>query len=790
MNILLYSIVIDLVPFLFLYYMAIEIFLRQPKNRLHQLTMVLTLSLGLIFLFDFLIFQVPLGSLADEVGSLKYAVTFPTMALALYFFHYISRLKLHPTLKHMACLAPMLGLIFIFIPDSGIPAVMIQEFNEGRVAEFNDLFRIVLLSLIVYTLLVLLLMIAVSYRKLHSNKQLVQERYRIQVILIGSLITVVSLIVLSSLNFLLRTNELYVFDFLPSYCVFPWIIAIRYSMVRFDFLASAGRRYELLFKNSYNGIALLNERGEIVETNKAFRELLGANHTSLLGIHFTELMREEQALSFAENYEQHFNTLKPGQEEFELKHVDGTYKQVEVYSDYLESGGQMLAFLVTQDISRQKNTERELTEMAYQDTLTGLGNLRLLRDKLATTLETLQHDSKVALILLDLDQFKWINDTLGHSSGDLMLQQVADSLKARLPDSCVITRLGGDEFAIMIEGLQENDDAMNYSDALMDIFKKPFVIDNKLYTVTASIGVSIAPRDGSQINVLLQNADMAMFEAKKAGRNQIYMFNSQLQEKADRNLAVYNGLFKALEQNELTLHYQPQIDLSTRRVHGVEALLRWNSHELGPVSPAEFIPVAEDTGLIVPIGAWVLRTAIIQAKSWVDMGYRDFVVSVNISAQQLRDQQFAFHVIDLLRQFDLPARNLCLEITESTAIMDLEASLRLCGELNDLGITLALDDFGVGYSSLSMLSNLPLHYLKIDRSLITNIAVSKRDAAVVGTIIELSNNLDMQVVAEGIETTDQLRILEQLGCHEVQGYLFGKPMPAAELTLFLEGRSK
>lgn len=789
MNILLYSIVVDLVPFLFLYYMAIEIYLRQPSNLMHRLTMVLTLSLGCIFLSDFLVFQVPLGYPANFLVHVKFLTTFPTMSLALYFFYHVSRMTLPPVWKHMLCLIPMIGIVFVLVPVSGISAITVGEINEGRVALFSDTFSLVLLILILYTLLSLLTIVGISYRKIHQNKLLIQERYRVRTILIGSVVTVASLILLNLVNYLLRRAGLYVFDFLPSYCVFPWIIAIRYSMIRFDFLASAGRRYELLFKMSYNGIALLNDKGKIVELNQAFQQLLGADPHALLGIHFSALLRNDHSKYFCENYAAHFSGLIPVHGEYELKHHDGSFRNVEIHSDYLEINGQIFAFLVTQDITNQKRTERELTEMAYQDTLTGLGNLRMLRDKLQDTLQNIhENNSKVAVILIDLDQFKWINDTLGHTSGDLMLQQVAESIKSKLPANCIITRLGGDEFAIMVEDLNAESEALDYCSTLMEIFKDPFVIAGKMYTITASMGVSVAPRDGTQIRVLLQNADMAMHEAKKAGRNQVHMFNAMLQEKADRYLAIYNGLFKALEQNELTLHYQPQIDLETRRVHGVEALLRWTSHELGPVSPAEFIPVAEDTGLILPIGTWVLQTAILQAKSWVDMGYKDFVVSVNISAQQLRDQQFAIQIIDLLRKADLPARNLCLEITESTAIVDLETSLRLCGELNDLGITLAMDDFGVGYSSLSMLSSLPLQYLKIDRSLITHIAVKPRDYAVVGTIIELSNNLDMKVVAEGIETTEQLRMLEQLGCHEVQGYLCGKPMPAAQLTLFLEGK--
>ncbi|MNX16686.1 Cyclic di-GMP phosphodiesterase Gmr [compost metagenome] len=789
MNILAYSIIADLIPFLFLFYMAVEIFLRQPSNQLHQLTLILTFSLGLIFLFDFLTLQSPLGNEANLFASLRFLSSFLTMSLALYFFCDIGRLALRPGIKHTLCLLPILGIFFVIVPFYDKPAINILEINHGRTTEFSNLFMIVLVFLVLYTLLVLLLIISIAYRKNRKNELLIQERYRVRAILIGSVMTVMLLVILMVISELLRNTGVYAFDFLPTYCIFPWIIAVRYSMVRFDFLASASRRYELLFELSHNGIVLLDERGIIVQANQAFQSLLGFDAHKLNGHPFNSLLPESEAARFIEVYPDYFQKLKPFQTEGELRHLDGTIKMVEIHCDFLETGGQVLSFLVTQDITDQRNTQRELTELAYHDTLTGLGNRRMLQDRMRTTLGEIHFkNSKVAIILIDLDQFKWINDTLGHSSGDLMLQQVAKSLKSHLPQDCVITRLGGDEFAIMIEDLREESEAIDYCNVLIEIFKEPFAVANKLYTVTASMGISIAPRDGTEIDALLQNADMAMYEAKKAGRNQIHMFNKELQEKADRYLAVYNGLSKAIAQEELTLHYQPQIDLHTQRVHGVEALLRWTSRELGPVSPAEFIPVAEDTGLILPIGDWVLQAAVHQAKFWVNRGYKNFVVSVNISAQQLRDPQFAVKVIDLLRVTGLPARNLCLEITESTAIVDLEASQRLCRELTDLGITLAMDDFGVGYSSLSMLNSLPLHYLKIDRSLVTNIAVSQRDSAVVGTIIELSRNLDMKVVAEGIETIEQLRLLEQLGCHEAQGYLCGRPMPADDLTRFLEGK--
>lgn len=789
MTILTNSIIADLIPFLFLFYMAVEVLLRQRSNPLHQLTMILIFSLGLIFLFNFLTFQSPLGNEANLYASLRFISSFLTMSLSLYFFCEIGRLESRAVIRHTLCLLPMLGIFFVILPINGKPAIHIAEINHVRTTEFSNFFMIVLVLLILYALTVLPVIILIANRKNRMNKLLIQERYRVRVILTGSTLTVALLVILLIINQLVRNTGLHLFDSLSSYCVFPWIIAVRYSMVRFDFLASAGRRYELLFELSHNGIALLDEKGIIVETNQAFQSLLGYDSNKLRGLSFHMLLPEGEADRFIALYPDYFQNLKPFHTEGELKHLDGTLKFAEIHCDFLETNGKVLSFLVTQDITAQRNTQRELTELAYHDTLTGLGNRRLLQDRMSTTLGEIHFkNSKVAIILIDLDQFKWINDTLGHSSGDQMLQQVAASLKKHLPQNCVITRLGGDEFAIMIEDLREESDAIDYCNVLIEVFKEPFAVANKLYTITASMGISIAPRDGTEMDTLLQNADMAMYEAKKAGRNQIHMFNKDLQEKADRYLAVYNGLSKAIANGELSLHYQPQIDLQTQRVHGVEALLRWTNRELGPVSPAEFIPVAEDTGLIVAIGDWVLSAAAHQAKYWVDRGYKNFVVAINISAQQLRDPQFAVKVINTLRVVGLPARNLCLEITESTAIIDLDTSQRLCRELTDLGITLAMDDFGVGYSSLSMLNSLPLHYLKIDRSLVTNIAVSQRDSAVVGTIIELSRNLDMKVVAEGIETTEQLRLLEQLGCHEAQGYLCGRPMPADDLTRFLEGK--
>jgi diguanylate cyclase (GGDEF)-like protein len=428
-----------------------------------------------------------------------------------------------------------------------------------------------------------------------------------------------------------------------------------------------------------------------------------------------------------------------------------------------------------------------LTYQAFHDPLTGLGNRRKFYAQLTEELQRLEtSNGSLGVLLIDLDQFKWINDTLGHFAGDELLRMAADRLLDTVPENNYVARLGGDEFAVFLPDIRSEREAEELAMKVIHQLRKPCLILNRQYLFTASVGISIAPRDGADAEELLRNADIAMYSAKKEGRDRYQMFLPAQKAGSERALALVNGLWTAMEREELTLHYQPQIDLETGRIIGAEALLRWNSAELGPVAPDVFIPVAEENGLIVTIGEWVLRSSIEQGKQWMETDFPDIVISVNVSPKQLKERQFAGKLAQMLLEQDFPAGNLCLEITESSAIEDMDKSFQVCREIVALGVNLALDDFGIGYSSLGMLNRFPFRTVKIDKSLIRDIESNPHDAEVVQMIVKLSGLSGIQVLVEGVETERQFELLRRFGCRFAQGYWIGHPMNNSDFFAWMK----
>ncbi|MGH0036690.1 MAG: putative bifunctional diguanylate cyclase/phosphodiesterase [Myxococcota bacterium] len=441
----------------------------------------------------------------------------------------------------------------------------------------------------------------------------------------------------------------------------------------------------------------------------------------------------------------------------------------------------------------------ENRRLAYHDPLTGLPNRRLFKDRLGLALAHRDRQGGlVAVCFLDLDGFKKINDTLGHSEGDRLLQQVADRLSTsvRLHDSLAreepdesqsaISRMGGDEFTILLTGIRQAEDAGRVARRMLGVLSEAFTIAGREVYATASIGISVAPTDGDTAEELLRNADTAMYAAKERGRNALQFFSSSMNHATERKLDLERRLRAAVAANALTLSYQPIRCGRSGRTTGVEALLRWTDPELGDISPAEFVPVAEDADLIVPIGQWVIRTACLQARAWQDAGYAPIRMSVNLSGQQLRKPGFVETVARALEESGLGADALELEITESTIMQDDEATNEAFRQLYDMGIALALDDFGTGYSSLCHLRRFPIDRVKIDRSFVAGIPGNGDDMAVTAAIVSMAHNLLLKVVGEGVETLEQAESLRELGCDELQGYLFSRAVPGAGIVRFLE----
>jgi diguanylate cyclase (GGDEF)-like protein/PAS domain S-box-containing protein len=446
---------------------------------------------------------------------------------------------------------------------------------------------------------------------------------------------------------------------------------------------------------------------------------------------------------------------------------------------------------VGSDITERKLADQQIEFLAFHDALTGLPNRMLMQDRFEQAMAQAERDgSKVALVFLDLDNFKSINDTLGHDAGDALLRQVATRLRECVRDTDTISRQGGDEFLIVLRDLPDTEVASAIMLKIMERLQEPFLADSQEISTSVSMGASIFPGDGNDFETLRRQADMAMYQAKDAGRNTYRFFDEAMNVEATEHLLLRNGLRRALERSEFVLHYQPQIDLASGAVIGVEALIRWNHPELGMVAPARFIPVAEESGLIVPIGQWVLREACRQAVAWKRAGLPALTMAVNLSAVQFKRGDVEQSVMQALEQTGLNPALLELELTESILIQNVESVLATVKRLKLLGVKISIDDFGTGYSSLSYLKRFDIDKLKIDQSFVRDLATDPDDAAIVRAIIQMARSLNLRTIAEGVESAEMQQQLRIFQCDEAQGYHFARPMPAQEMERYLAEKQR
>jgi diguanylate cyclase (GGDEF)-like protein/PAS domain S-box-containing protein len=468
--------------------------------------------------------------------------------------------------------------------------------------------------------------------------------------------------------------------------------------------------------------------------------------------------------------------------EFQVKRSDGESIDVEMAARTILYEGRFAVQVVGRDITMRKKSEKTIQFMAYHDSLTGLSNRNRFMKHLNEVL--FHQEMKMhAVLFIDLDRFKIINDTKGHSVGDIILQKVARRLENAVQSDGLVSRQGGDEFIILLEDINL-EKTSQIAQQILDEFTIPYEVGSDEFYVTPSIGISTYPTDGNDEETLIKNADTAMYQAKERGKNNFQFYSNNLGGITTWKMKVENGLRRALEQNQLMLYYQPQLDLLTGEIVGVEALIRWNHSEYGFIPPSKFIPLAEETGLIVPLGKWILREACNQRKVWRDLGYKDFPIAVNVSVRQFQDDQFIEFIAEMLRQVGLEANYLELEITESI-MQNLENSTIIFNQLKNLGVLLSVDDFGTGYSSLSYLKHLPIDKIKIDKSFVDDIINHSNQEMMVKTIIDMGHNLKFKVIAEGIETEEQVIFLKEHGCQIGQGYYYSRPLPAKGLEEFL-----
>jgi diguanylate cyclase (GGDEF)-like protein/PAS domain S-box-containing protein len=448
-----------------------------------------------------------------------------------------------------------------------------------------------------------------------------------------------------------------------------------------------------------------------------------------------------------------------------------------------DGSGRVVNVLTTSlDITDRKRAEQHLLHLAHHDTLTDLPNRTFLRDRLRRQIaRTRRGDRVFALHLLDLDRFKSVNDVHGHELGDQLLKAVAERLTSTVGDTEMIARLGGDEFAILQSDVKRAEDVTDLAGWIIDILAEPFVLNGHTINTSASIGITVHPTDGSDADALLKNADLAMYRAKSEGRSAYRIFAADMNATARAAVVIESDLRKALAQREFQLHYQPQIDIRTGEIVGAEALLRWR-RPTGLVSPAEFLPQAEENGLIVPINEWVLHEACSQAVAWEQMGLPPVRIAVNLSPVQFAKRDVARHVMEVLEATGLEPSRLELELTENIVIQNNQNTSENLRRLQELGVSFSIDDFGTGYSSLAYVKNFPVNRLKIDQGFIRNLESDLNDAAIVRAIVNLGHSLNLDVIAEGVERAEQLEILRKEGCDEVQGYFFSRPLPAKDFV--------
>jgi diguanylate cyclase (GGDEF)-like protein/PAS domain S-box-containing protein len=549
-------------------------------------------------------------------------------------------------------------------------------------------------------------------------------------------------------------------------------------------LEEIAKKYQFLKDNARDIILLIREDGTVMEANMAAVEAYSYEYHELLAMNIDDLRasRFNCVMPFKTKEEYSKGIL------FETLHKrkDGTTFYVEVSSKGTIFNGEYVLLDIIRDITDRKINEEKLHRLAYYDPVTDLPNKKHFSEYILKALnEAKEKDEMIAVLFIDLDRYKKVNDTMGHLIGDKLLKEAADRFRTLTNDSVFAARVGGDEFIFIQGHIKSAEEAAELAYKILTIIKNPFYFEQQEIYITTSIGISLYPMHGEDDVTLMKNADMSMYRVKSSGRNNYEFYTTGINKEAYENIVIENSLHHAVENNELVLHYQPKFNALTGKVIGMEALVRWENPKLGLVPPVKFITLAEENGLIIPIGKWVLKNACIQNKLWQDLGHAPMRVAVNLSVRQFEENNLIEVVDEILKETGLQPQYLELEVTETMAMKNMELIVKNLRKLKAMGIHIALDDFGTGYSSLKYLRNIPVDTLKIDRSFINDINSNSSYSTILDAIIDIAKRLGLGIIAEGVETEEQSSFLIDKKCYEMQGFLFSKPITKEEFENML-----
>jgi diguanylate cyclase (GGDEF)-like protein/PAS domain S-box-containing protein len=555
-------------------------------------------------------------------------------------------------------------------------------------------------------------------------------------------------------------------------------------------LGESEHLHRFIVDHSPDIVFMLDTDGKFTFLNDTVYQTLGMNKHELIGKHYSELVspqsRDQAKYVFterrsSERKSRNVELKLKCRDEAEFRYFDTTSMSVMLNQLHEGEGIFHGTYGVARDVTERKQAQELINYQAYHDLLTKLPNRALMEDRLGIAMtQSKRSDQPLAVMFLDLDRFKWVNDTMGHSIGDRLLQAVSQRLEACLRKGDTLARFGGDEFALILPQLHNREDAVTIAEKILDALKEPFVIDEHDLFVSGSIGIALYPDAGLTREALIRSADLAMYCVKDKGKNGYEFYTEEMNESSTSRLNTERELRRALANDDLHVCYQPQVNAQTEAVVGFEALLRWEHPENGVIFPGDFIPIAEETGLILEIGNFVLETACSDMRNWRDAGIENVRVSVNFSAQQVEHDDFIERIVETLKRYELPGSALEVEITENVIMTDMSSVIQKLRKITALGIKIAVDDFGTGYSSLSYLQQFPINTLKIDKSFVSSINVSEGGTSIVNAIVAMAKGLSLNLIAEGVETDPQLEYLKELGCTEIQGWLFGKAVPESQ----------